>query len=107
MYMHLCVSARRPPVFFASHCWKQVLTIIQSSYGLLAHGSARNWVNALSHQQAGLVLLSTLCSEFQLSCQEKQVSFLERHELPLYILSLIFIIIIVASHLLLLFRGPT
>lgn len=64
-------SARRPPVFPASHCWNQVLTIIQSSYGLLAHGSPGNWVKPLSHQPAGLVPLSILCPGFQLSCWKK------------------------------------
>lgn len=95
-------SARRPPVFPASHCWNQVLTIVQSSDGLLARGSPGNWVKPLSHQPA------VLCPGFQLSCWKKmKVSFLERYGLPLHILSLIFSIFIMASHLLLLFRNPT
>lgn len=54
-------SARRPPAFPASHCWNQVLTIVQSSCGLLARGSSGNWVKHLSHQPAGLAPLSIYC----------------------------------------------
>lgn len=51
----------------ASHSQNQVLSVMQSSHGLPAHGSPGNWVKHLSHQPAELVPLSILCSGFQLS----------------------------------------
>jgi len=57
-------AARRPPALPTSHFWNQVLTVMRSSYGLIARGSPGNWVKDLSHQPAGLVPLSILVKDF-------------------------------------------
>lgn len=101
IYIYICICvrmylplkkkrpARKLPAFPVCHYWKQVLTIVMVSYGLLL-----SWTSVPPASWT-----CTLCPGFHLSRWKKKEIFLIFSRVTLHILALVFYIFIMPAHI--------